>query len=375
MNRKAAVLIFLFIFISMAAIPDGHCFSIQGPEKTLEAPAYRIRGTEYLPLTLVCDAYGVDWKWDSLSMAVDLSKNGAAMRVRVNDYRVYANGSVSVHEKPVIMHKGAVCIPIELLRTVFNSLFLGNTTAMPGAYTGTISVKKPVVSHYKIKKIVLDAGHGGYDPGAIGRDGVREKYITLDITKKVAGLLEKEGIAITLTRKDDTFVPLWRRVDIANKSGADLFVSIHANASVSRRLKGFEVYYLSEELDDSARAAGVAKERAMKFDNNSIYRYTATLNEILWDLELTENRRNGIELGNQVLDKIDVSKRDIKSARFFVLKGAQMPAVLVEVGYISNKDECSRLSSKEYRSDIADRVVRGTLDYKREFEETDGFSN
>ncbi len=353
----------------MAAVPDGHCFSIHGPEKTLEAPAYRLRGTEYLPLTLVCDAYGVDWEWDSSSMAVDLSKNGAAMRVRVNDYRVYANNSVSVQEKPVIMHKGAVCIPVELLRTVFNSLFLG------GAPAKTISVKKPAVSHYKVKKIVLDAGHGGYDPGAIGRDGIREKYITLDITKKVAGLLEKEGIVITLTRKDDAFVPLWRRVDIANKSGADLFVSIHANASVARRLKGFEVYYLSEELDDSARAAGVAKERAMKFDNNSIYRYTTTLNEILWDLELTENRRNGIGLGNQVLDKIDVSKRDIKSARFFVLKGAHMPAVLVEVGYISNKDECSRLSSKEYRADIADRVAKGILDYKREFEETDGFSN
>lgn len=246
---------------------------------------------------------------------------------------------------------------------------------MPGASAKTISAKRPAVSYHKIKKIVLDAGHGGYDPGAIGRDGIREKYITLDITKKVAGLLEKEGITITLTRKDDTFVPLWRRVDIANKSGADLFVSIHANASVSRRLKGFEVYYLSEELDDSARAAGAAREHAMKFDNNSIYRYTAALNEILWDLELTENRRDGIELGNQVLEEIDVSKRDIKSARFFVLKGAQMPAILVEVGYISNKDECSRLSSKEYRSDIADRVARGALDYKREFEATDGFSD
>lgn len=368
MKKKQAFLIFLFVCISMAVITDGHCFLIQGPVKTLEAPAYRIRGTEYLPLTLICDAYGIDWKWDSSSMTVELAKNSAKMRMRVDDYRVYTNNSVSVQEKPVIIYKGAVCIPIELLRTVFNGVFLERPAL-------GLSVDRPAVSHYKIRKVVLDAGHGGYDPGAIGRNGIKEKYIALDITKKVAAALEDAGVTVILTRSDDSFIPLWRRVEITNRSGADLFVSIHANASVTHRLKGFEVYYLSEEIDDNARAYSVAKERALKFDGNSVYRYTSALNEILWDLELTENRRNGIQLGNQVLDNINVSKRDIKSARFFVLKGAHMPAVLVEVGYISNADECSRLGSKEYRSDIAERIAGGILKYRKKFEETDGFSS
>jgi N-acetylmuramoyl-L-alanine amidase len=365
MKRKLAFLIILSISMGMTVAPQGGCFSIQGPVKTLETPAYRIRGTEYLPLTLVCDAYGIDWKWDSSSMTVHLKKNDSEMRLRVDDYRVYANNTVNIQEKPVIMYRGAVCIPVEFLRAVFNNLFLG-PVAPP---------RPAVVSHCRIKKIVLDAGHGGYDPGAIGRDGIKEKYITLDITRKISALLEEEGIAVVMTRDDDTFIPLWRRTEIANRSRADLFVSIHANASVARRLKGFEVYYLSEELDDNARASAIAKERAMKFRDDSVYRYTDVLNEILWDLELTENRRSSIELGNRVLDNIDTSKRAIKSARFFVLKGSEMPAVLVEVGYISNRDECSRLGSGEYRTDIAERVARGILDYKRKFEETDGFCN
>jgi N-acetylmuramoyl-L-alanine amidase len=372
--KRAGGFFFLAVFSAVTAV-QGHCFSIQGPEKTMEAPAYRIRGTEYLPLTLICDAYGIDWRWDSSSMSVDLNKGRTGIKMRVDEYRVCIDDAVNIQEKPVVMHKGAVCVPVEFLRTIFNRFYPGAPAALPVEAGRSAPPPSPAVSHYKIKKIVLDPGHGGYDPGAIGRDGIKEKYITLDIAKKVANLLEEEGITIVMTRDDDTFIPLWKRVDIANRSNAGLFVSIHANASVARRLKGFEVYHLSEDLDDSARAAAVAGEHAMKFGSDSIYRYTDTLNEILWDLELTENRRSAIALGNDVLDNIDVSKRDIKNARFFVLKGTRMPAILVEVGYISNSEECARLGSGEYRSQIAGKIARGIIGFRKSFEETDGFSN
>lgn len=372
--KPCKILILGLIIINMTSI--GHAFLIKGPQKTLEAPAYQIRGVEYLPLTFICDAYGIDWKWDSSSMIVDLNKGNAAVRLRVGEYKVYTNGIISVEERPVVFYKGAVYIPVDFLKTIFNRFFLvyGEKT-IPEAATREIITQRQPCFYRKIKRIILDAGHGGYDPGAIGRDGIKEKYIALDITKKVKAALEDEGIEAVLTRNDDRFVPLWRRVEIANRSNADLFISIHANASRARRLKGFEVYYLSEALDDDARAANIAKDATMDIDRNAVYKLTDTLNMILWDLELTEDRRDAVELGNSILDNIDVGKRDIKSARFFVLKGVRMPAVLIEVGYISNKDECSKLGGKAYRTDIANKIVKGILLYKRKYESSGGFTD
>ena len=372
---KLFILLVAVILCLGAEICPGYCFPIRGPEKALDSPAYKIRGTDYLPLVLICDAYGIDWKWDPASRMVDLSKGNSIVRLRVGEYKVYTNGALSLQERLVILYNGAVCIPSEFLRTVFNDLFSASSPT-PSAQTAMgVGVLPPAASYYKIRKIVIDAGHGGYDPGAIGRDGIKEKYIVLDIAKRIKEQLETQGIQIVLTRDEDKFIPLWNRVDIANASGADLFVSIHANASRARRLKGFEVYYLSEAIDDNAQATAAAENAALDIKESSVYRHTNTLDAVLWDLELTENRREAIQLGNCILDNIDVGKRDIKCARFFVLKGVRMPAVLVEVGYITNADECSKLGWGEYRTEIADKVTRGILEYKRKFESTGGFSN
>lgn len=340
------IIILISVSIFLSAAPLGHCFLIKGPEKTLEAPAYRIRGTDYLPLTVICDAYGIDWKWDPALMTVDLNRGSAAVRLRVGEYKVYANGAINVQERPVVLHKGAVCIPSDFLRTIFNKLFLAYPAkAVAQAPAEEITPQRAAVSYYKINKIVLDAGHGGYDPGAIGRDGIKEKYIALDITKRIKELLENEGIEVVETRKEDRFIPLWSRVEIANRSNADLFISIHANASRTKRLKGFEVYFLSEAADDD------------------VYKNADVLDAILLDLVCTENRRDAVRLGNSILDNIDVSKRALKSAKFFVLKGARMPAILIEVGYISNTDECLKLGWKDYRNKIAGKIVKGILKY------------
>lgn len=373
-------IISILVIVALSTASAGFCFSIKSPEKTLEVPAYRIRGTEYLPLTLICDAYGIKWKWDATSMTVDLNKDNTLLRLRVGEYKLYANGTINIQEKPVVMYKGAVCIPADFLRTVFNKLFLAaerkELTVAAGYKASEAQVAAPQVAapYYTIKKIVLDPGHGGHDPGAIGRDGIKEKYIALDIAKKVKAALVSEGLDVIMTRYDDRFVPLWKRVEVGNLRGVDLFVSIHANASRRRGLKGFEVYYLSEDIDDYARAKAAAKEKILEIDKNFVYRHSDLLDTILWDLELSENRRNSVELGNSILNNIDTAKRGIKCARFFVLKGVRVPAVLVEVGYISNRDECAKLGWGEYRSDIARRIAAGIMDYKRRFEETDGFT-
>ena len=369
---KRTALSALCVF-AVCGISTAYAFSIKGPEKTIESPTYRVRGTNYIPLTLICDAYGIEWKWDPASMIAELNKKNATIRLRVGEYKVDANGAISIAERPVVVHKGAVCIPSSFLRTVFDKFFL--VYSVKAVSDGAIHLTAgppPDVYRYKIKKIVLDAGHGGYDPGAIGRSGIKEKYITLDIAKKVKDLLEGKGIEVILTRSDDTFVPLVRRAEIANSSNADLFISIHANASKTRRLKGFEVYYLSEAIDEEARAQEASDSGLIRIEPSSVYERTDILNYILWDLELTENRKEAIGLGNRILDSVDVLKRDIKCARFVVLKGTRMPAVLVEVGYISNSSECSKLGWGEYRTKIAAKIADGVLKYKKEFEDSGG---
>ncbi len=197
----------------------------------------------------------------------------------------------------------------------------------------------------------------------------------MDITRNIRDVLEAEGIDTVLTRDGDRFIPLWERVEIADKNHSDLFVSIHANASKARRLKGFEVYYLSEEIDDGERARSAAGKRDPKVGANSFFARTDILDNILWDLELTENRRDSVELANCILGEVDTRRQKIKSARFYVLKGALIPAVLVEVGYISNSDECAKLGGGEYRARIAREIVNGIIEYKRRFEASDGFTN
>ncbi len=364
--KKYRAIILLLIFINIAPMASG--FVVKGPDKTLDVPAYRIRGTEYLPLTLICDAYEIDWKWDATLKTVELSKGAARLRLTVDEYRVYVNGGISVQERPVIFQKGAVCVPSDFLRTIFSKCFLA---ACPAPCAQTIQA----APRYTIKKIVLDAGHGGYDPGAIGRKGIKEKYITLDIIKKIKDLLEAEGIEVILTRSDDRFIPLWSRADVSNNANTDLFVSIHANASRTRQLKGFEVYYLSEAIDDNERAQIASKNYAVKADRESIYGESGTLDDILWDIELTENRRNSIELANCILGEVDAEKERLKSARFYVLKGVVAPAVLVEVGYITNADDFARLGTPEYRAKIAGQITKGILDYKKKFESSDGFTD
>jgi N-acetylmuramoyl-L-alanine amidase len=350
--RAAKAFLLFLVFLNSAA--PAFAFMIRGPQGTVDAPEYDIRGTGYIPLISVCSAYGARWDWDPVAKIVNISSGGSSLRFRVGEYRVYANGAISTQERPVAFWDGIVCVPENFLKTVFSKFFA------PGLETGEAPPRH--LGYYRIRRVALDAGHGGKDPGAIGRDGIKERYITLDIAKKVGDILEAEGIQVTLTRSSDKFLELQQRVDTAHEAEVDLFVSIHANASVARRLKGAEVYYLSEAVNDS--------ERAEKFSEDP-----GDLEAILTDLELTEYRRDSVELAGCIINRMGGRLRGIKNARFYVLKEVRMPAVLVEVGYISNSGECSKLGWSEYRGKVAAQIAEGIMDYKNRFEATNGFTD
>lgn len=226
---------------------------------------------------------------------------------------------------------------------------------------------KQVDAWAKIKSVVIDAGHGGNDPGAIGRSGLKEKDVNLDVAKRMAVLLRENGVSVILTRTSDRFVSLQERVNITNNSKADLFISIHSNANRVRSLNGFEVYYISSAANDTKRALQAANSARLDFDSSCFAGNSVNLRATLWDMIYTSSRAESIELARSICHSIDNDLEarviGVKSASFYVLKGARMPAVLIEIGFVSNGNEERLLKDSSYRQKLAESITGGIRDY------------
>ncbi len=213
----------------------------------------------------------------------------------------------------------------------------------------------------KVRRVVVDAGHGGKDHGAVGKGGAREKDVALAISKKLASRLEKLGLEVILTRTDDTFIPLEERTAIANTRGADLFISIHANAHPRRDRRGVSTYYLDISSDRYSM-------RLAALENATTEKSVSDLQFILADLAKRSNVDESAALADAVQKRTvrtlqrrwkNVRSLGVKSALFYVLLGAKMPAVLVETSFISNAVEEKRLTSAAYQDKVADGIVDG----------------
>ncbi len=217
-------------------------------------------------------------------------------------------------------------------------------------------------------KIVIDAGHGGEDPGAIGPNGTMEKDVNLAITRELAHLFEDEkNIEIILTRKDDTFIPLVDRTNIANENHADIFISIHCNASLKKTSYGFEVYFLSENVSDpDAMATQILENSVVELEKKPDKKRTK-LQELLWSMIVNEFINESSELcyliSQEIPRRIKVENRGVKQAGFYVLRGAQMPAVLVECAFISNHAEEIKLRNPRIQKQIADGIYVAIKNY------------
>lgn len=232
---------------------------------------------------------------------------------------------------------------------------------------------------FAIKTVVLDAGHGGHDVGAKGRRHMlQEKDQALEVAKKVRGILEENGLTVLMTREEDIFIPLAARADMANKAGADIFVSIHINSSMSRSMKGFECYYLSDAADDNARALEALENSSLKLSVGAGVEHSTGLGKTLWDMILTENRIESAELARDinasVVGVVPINTRGVKTANFYVLKHTNMPSVLVETCYISNGIDEAKIRSPRFRDRMANAIAGGILKYKSDFERTEGFT-
>jgi len=216
-----------------------------------------------------------------------------------------------------------------------------------------------------LRRIVVDAGHGGKDPGAVGPNGTREKDVVLEIARVLARKLEKElGCEVIMTRTGNTFLELEERTAIANKVGADLFISVHANASPSHKVSGIETFYLNFSKNDKAVEV-VARE------NGTSLKQVGDLEMILLDLmansKINESSRLAAEIQKSLVGQLGrhykVKDLGVRQGPFYVLLGATMPSVLVETAFISHPKEEKLLKSTTYQERTADAIVAAVRNY------------
>lgn len=224
--------------------------------------------------------------------------------------------------------------------------------------------KRPSIS--KIRRIVVDPGHGGHDPGAVGPSGLQEKEVVLAISLKLRELLRDElGLDVVMTRSTDVFIPLEERTAIANKVNADLFLSVHANAAANRNANGIETYYLN--LAKTEKAAQLAAK-----ENGTSLEKVSVLQAILFDLMANYKLNDSAHLADEVQKSLykkartyfsDVKNLGVKQGPFYVLVGATMPSILVEAAFLSNVQEEARLKDPAYRDLTAEGILDGVRGY------------
>lgn len=218
------------------------------------------------------------------------------------------------------------------------------------------------------RTIVIDPGHGGKDPGAIGRNGTREKVINLKIALRLAKMLERNtNYTIILTRDKDVFIPLLDRARKANTLKADLFVSIHCNSSLKKTTNGFEIYFLSGKATDKAAAATARLENsALQLEKDSKVK-KKRVDTLLWSIARNLFHRESAEVClsilKQVQKRVKIKNRFAKQARFYVLMNAQMPSVLIEMGFLSNRAEEARIKSRRFQTKMVSAYYAGIVHY------------
>ncbi len=265
---------------------------------------------------------------------------------------------------------------------------IGGGSARPGAGAPPRTTPSATGSRRRPRSVVIDAGHGGPDNGmsgvAAGGSRVYEKHITLAVALKVAEALRAQGVTVYMTRTRDTLIALSDRGRIANRQQADLFISVHVNAANPRwrdpsAARGFETYFLAEaKTEDESRVERMENE-AVKFETGANAPRGDPLSFIINDMAQNEHLRESSDLAREVQGRLKSmhpgTDRGVKQANFAVLRGSFMPAILVEVGFGTNPQEASYLTTGTRQAELARAISDATLEYLGRYERRVGGSN
>ena len=222
---------------------------------------------------------------------------------------------------------------------------------------------------WEFKTIVIDAGHGGKDPGAVGYRGTKEKDIALDVAKRLEKKLSKNmKVKIVMTRDEDIFLRLSERTKIANENNGSLFISIHTNAAEDRRASGFETFFIGQNKNEAAVRAAARENAVLELEGSTGKKLTdedlikATIAQSAF---ASKSELFASLVQKEIKKRVQSKDRGVKQAGFYVLMGASMPNVLVELGFISNPSEEKKLRSPQYRDQLATAIYRAVEQYQK----------
>ncbi len=288
-----------------------------------------------------------------------------------SSFVLYQNESYNFYYK-LINAQGANYLPVHFISKVLPAILPDKISYAED--TRIITAQLPVDRSFHT--VVIDPGHGGKDPGAIGfSQKNHEKDVVLQVSKLIKQLVEKElDVKVLLTRNDDSFVPLQDRTAFANRNSANLFISLHCNAAPHNRSEGIEVFFLSTARTDEARAVEMMENSVVEIyegGKDALDNYDS-LSLVLMDMaqaeHLQESSYLAIKLQANLVKNTGANDRGVKQAGFYVLRGAFMPSVLVELGFINNRNEEKKLIDPAYQMKLAEAVYESIKSYIHSYE-------
>lgn len=335
---------------------------------------------KYFSLTALAEAVGASVAWDRVSETVTLTKKGNRAVLLLDLHAVLLDDGKLGPLGPWQFRRGELFLGMQALRVIYRALgkngkpwnFIAGS-GLPSDQPDTpraLQKKDLPARNTRIGLVVIDAGHGGRDPGAVGWKKMKESTLVLQIAKKTAAVLRRQlpGVKIALTRNDDRTLSLSRRAAIANglirKGYKGIYISIHANASLSSKRYGFETYYLSPIPSNAdARATAALENGALDVD---VKQKSATaMDSILSKMLVEEYRRESIQIASSIQQEMGrrigsyTANRQVRKANFFVMRQIYMPSVLVEIGFITHPREARMLGEKWYQQLVAEGISAG----------------
>jgi len=387
-GRSPFLFAYFFFAASLTQASEISVVMLGGPPKSIQS--YQVGSSFFLSATEMASLYGAQTHWRPVSRLVSLSLHGHVVEFQADSREAFVEGKPVALDSPVLWRASQAWVPISFFasqyflawsglsasfnpRTSILSIVAPGSLLRPARKTMPANQARATASYGSITvkrlRIVIDPGHGGKDPGARGLRGTLEKDVNLEAGLELARLLKGAGVFdVKMTRQDDTFVPLETRSKIANAWHADLFVSLHSNASKNPQDSGFETYFLSEKSSDPQ------SQRLAEFENSSLsleakFRQHAEVQLLLGELSKTEYVNASSEfaglVSRQVSGQTSLSDRGVKQAGFYVLRGTHSPAILFEMGYLTNGKDEKDLRTESFRERLLRGLYAGILDYAK----------
>ncbi len=332
------------LFIGAVLILALHGCAVRGP--VVPAPVAGV------PLSEICTKYNVSWQWDGVTQVVMMEYKGNKAKALVGSKTVLVGKEKIMLNLPLVRLNSVIYVPDDFETKVFAPFGIAPSPEISSEYL-------------RYKTIIIDPGHGGKDPGTRGQGGSVEKDIVLDVSKKIKAILERAGIKVIMSRDSDEFISLEERSKMASKNNVDIFVSIHANFSRNKKVEGMEVYYVKtdkkSDLDEETRRIN---ERVFVQQLNLKPSVADKIvADMMYAFKVSASGTIARRIAAGAQNDLNIINRGARECRFSVVRNSVVPAVLVEIGYVSNRSEEKRLKDPLYRTKIAETIAKSIIKY------------